>query len=102
MAVISCTSLNDIFFLAVPITLTPRYGHLFGGTPVIVTGPCFSATDSIQCMFGDTKQQSAKFISEESVLCVSPLLTKIGSTKFTLIIKQQGDEIMFESTFLAG
>ncbi len=92
----------NIFF-AVPITLTPRYGHLFGGTPVIVTGPCFSVTDSIRCMFGGTEQSAIKF-SEESVLCVSPLLTKIGSTRFTLIIKQEDkdEEIIFESTFLAG
>ncbi len=91
-------------FLAVPITLTPRYGHLFGGTPVIVTGPCFSVTDSIRCMFGSTEQSAIKFISEESVLCVSPLLTKIGSTRLTLIIKQKDkdDEIIFESTFFAG
>lgn len=84
-----------------PITLTPRYGHLFGGTPVIVTGPCFSDKDNIECLFG-TDRSEAQFINEQSILCVSPPLNKIGVIPFTLGVKQQGEEFTFNSTYLTS
>ena len=86
---------------AVPLTLTPRYGHLFGSTPVIVTGPCFSSNERVFCEFGG-KRSVGMFISEDQCLCATPLLSEIGEIDFTLRIRKRDGEVTFDSKFLTG
>ena len=82
-----------------PIMLTPNYGHLFGGTPVLVSGPYFTTTDNITCQFGDVIM-AAMYINEGEVLCVSPRLEKIGETPFIVyVVASDGVTSRFDSTF---
>ena len=95
--------LFNVLKTAVPITLTPRYGHLFGGTAVIVTGPCFSSSDTVHCDFGGVRA-IGRFISEDQYLCITPLLNEIGETDFILTVESQspGETTTFRSKFLTG
>ena len=82
-----------------PIMLTPNYGHLFGGTPVLVSGPYFTTTDNITCQFGDVTM-AAMYINEGEVLCVSSRLEKIGETPFIVyVVASDGVTSRFDSTF---
>ena len=88
----------------VPITLTPRYGHMLGGTAVVVTGPCFSPTDEVICQYSDAEGVTGMYINEEQFMCVSPSLNKIGEVPFRLNILSLVNQriTFFETSFLTG
>ena len=85
--------------IAGPISLSPSYGHMFGGTPVSVTGPYFTTSDTITCHYEDISVE-AIYISDEQVLCVSPHLKKIGEVDFIVyVVANDGVTSRFDSTF---
>ncbi|XP_064398468.1 sushi domain-containing protein 2-like isoform X2 [Halichondria panicea] len=81
-----------------PLAIRPSYGHLFGGTPVLVSGPYFSPTDTVTCQFGDVTL-TAMYINEGSILCVSPMLEKIGETPLIVYVVATDGVTRYDSTF---
>ena len=72
---------------------------MFGGTPVIATGPSFSTSDTISCHYGDTVVQ-AIYISNEQILCISPSLNKIGEIILVVYVTENnGVTTSFGATF---
>jgi hypothetical protein len=56
---------------------------MLGGTLVTVSGPCFEATDSVECIFGGISTP-AVYVNRESVACVSPAMNVIGNVEVVL------------------
>ena len=56
----------------VDIMISPNYGHQFGGTPVIITGPCYKVTDLVHCQFGTSRLVEGVVINANKAMCVSP------------------------------
>ena len=72
---------------------------MFGGTPVIATGPSFSTSDTISCHYGDIKVEHI-YISNEQILCVSPSFNKIGEIILVVYVTaNNGVTTTFGSTF---
>ena len=53
--------------------MSPNYGNQLGGTPIIITGPCFDETSSITCCFGEIETSCVRGSNREA-LCISPSL----------------------------
>lgn len=84
------STLNDYFdgiIYVDQVMLTPNNGHQLGGTTVIVTGPCFNESDTIECVF-DTVTVPGARASKYEALCVSPLFntSTTGNVNFFLVI----------------
>ena len=100
--------LNIICFVLVlhiaQITLTPRHGNMLGGTGVIVTGVCLEPDDRVLCHFDNTPALGFEIISDSLILCVSPVLNKIGAVSFELVVAKTSirEFFTFESTFYSG
>ena len=63
-----------------PLSISPPYGHIFGGVAVLVSGPTFKEDDILNCIFGGIEVE-ATYISAGYASCVSPRLrTSIGVT----------------------
>ena len=72
---------------------------MFGGTPVVVSGPYFTTSDTITCQF-ESIVVDAMYISDEQVLCVSPRFEKIGEIAFIIyVVANDGVTSRFDSTF---
>eukprot|EP00057_Strongylocentrotus_purpuratus_P021692 XP_011676166.1 PREDICTED: sushi domain-containing protein 2-like [Strongylocentrotus purpuratus] len=50
---------------------------MFGGTQVLINGPCFNSTNLIICDF-DGFETSGRLLEDEVALCVSPTFYKVG------------------------
>ena len=83
------------------ITLDPNYGSVLGGSPVTVTGEQLAITeeDEFECTF-DAIQVRGVFVSENAVLCVTPMLERTGRTEFNLrVTRSRRHYFSAESTF---
>ena len=106
----NAVGLNIICFVLVlhiaQITLTPRHGNMLGGTGVFVTGVCLEPDDRVLCHFDNTPAFGFEIISDSLILCVSPVLNKIGAVSFELVVAktsiQEFSRVTFESTFYSG
>lgn len=80
-------SVKDLFYeyydLWVINSLSPRLGHLEGGTKVSITGRGFNEGISTLCRFG-TKVSSAIILSDEYLICTSPRQPYPGNVMFRL------------------
>ena len=76
----------------------PRFGSMFGGTPVLVflKSP-INSTKNLFCSFGK-RRSSARRINNTVALCVSPNLKKLGFIQFTFHVAG----LEFISQFLSG
>ena len=54
------------------IWINPSFGHQFGGTPIIISGPCYKTTDEVRCIFGGGQVVEGVVIDGEEAMCVSP------------------------------
>lgn len=67
-----------------------------------MTGPCFQREDTVMCTFHD-KSSVGMYISEDQVLCVSPLLEDVGLVEFMLTIESSDESSKsFKSDYLTG
>ena len=77
--------------------LSPSHGNILGGTPVVVSGPCFNESQLILCQFGSAIEDvRGIFLNQRQVLCISPALQNIGNVQFSLRILE-GQEVVLES-----
>ena len=85
------------FVARVALKLFPRYGSVLGGTAVQVFGPCFDAyaEQNIMCSF-DGVEVPGLYINKDSVICVSPAMTRLGRVDFALHIS--GTTMQFAKT----
>ena len=85
------------FVARVTLKLFPRYGSVLGGTAVQVFGPCFDAyaERDIMCSF-DGVEVPGLYINKDSVICVSPAMTRLGRVDFALHIS--GTTMQFAKT----
>ena len=81
--------------LIVPITLVPRSGNMFGGTGVIVSGPCFSAQS--KCTFDDV-EVTGVFVSDTLLLCITPAMKHLGEVTVRVLTAKS----VYYSSFFAG
>jgi hypothetical protein len=52
---------------------------MFGGTLLVISGPCFRQTDSISLVMSDVKSKvNCEWLSEYSVTCISPPFYRTG------------------------
>lgn len=86
-----------------PIALVPRVGNMLGGTAVRVTGPCLDETDVIICTF-DVIEVAGVYMDEMSLLCVSPILSKVGEVNLELkvINAVNSKRLTYTSSFYSG
>ena len=68
---------------------SPRFGSQLGGTPVIVFGPCFEQSDSVECSFGGISTPGI-FVSRERFMCISPAMDTLGRVEVTIEVKRNG------------
>ena len=66
-------------------SISPNYGNQLGGTPIIITGPCFNESSSITCRFGEIETPCVR-ISNREALCISPKLDVKGHIPIKVII----------------
>ena len=88
LATMKCVYVRlSIFFThTASIKLSPRFGNMFGGTPILIDpGVTISATDEITCGFGGATA-SGMMLNSSLVLCVSPALEQTGLIEFSLDI----------------
>ena len=69
-------------------SLTPRVGSALGGTTILVSGPCFHPTDSIQCRFGDSVVVAGTYVSLVAAACVAPFISRAADV--TLFVSANG------------
>ena len=84
------------------IKLSPSYGNMLGGSPIVLSGPYFTVQeeDQIACLFDNTTVDGI-FINKQQVLCVSPPLSQSGRVQFQLFVR--GNTSFYgESTFVSG
>ena len=63
---------------------------MFGGTLLVISGPCFRKTDSVSLVMSDVKSKvNCEWLSEYSVTCISPPLYRTGSVmvQFRVILR---------------
>ena len=83
------------------ITLSPDYGNVLGGSPILVSGPYFTVQegDTVKCLFDDATVDGI-FVSNQQVLCVSPSLSKTGRVPFRLLVTGE-TEFVGQSVFVS-
>ncbi len=56
---------------------------MMGGKKVIVTGPCYSPSDTFECKFGDITVPGT-YIDATNAMCVTPLAGYLGRIPFSV------------------
>ena len=79
--------------------LSPRSGSQLGGTPVMVFGPCFEPSDTVECTFGAISTPGI-FVSRERFMCVSPAMDVHGRVEVTVEVKDSDGNVTFQGTAL--
>ena len=85
------------------LTVGPRFGNIFGGTAVHLTGPCFDNTDVLKCVFEGKSDINAFVANDRTAICISPRFDEIGWKSLTLTILKNGVETYTgQGQFYAG
>ena len=58
---------------------------MLGGTLVTLSGPCFEATDTVECFFGEISTPGL-YLNRDNVMCISPAMNAIGNVELQLKI----------------
>ena len=58
---------------------------MLGGTLVTLSGPCFEATDTLECVFGEISTPGL-YLNRDNVMCISPAMNAIGNVELRLKI----------------
>ena len=64
-----------------------------------VRGPCFNPSDTVKCFFGPIPVPGI-YESQNSVICVSPVITKYGRVKVTVQVTNADGVTTFNETAL--
>ena len=80
-------------------SISPNYGNQLGGTPIIITGPCFDESSSITCHFGEIETPCVR-VSKREALCISPKLDVKGRIPIKVMVgtvSYEDDSVTFSS-----
>lgn len=76
--------------------MKPTEASMFGGTLLVVSGPCFDSLDVIRLKISDSTPVACKYLSEFRVSCVTPPIFKTGKKIATLnLVGSAGKIISF-------
>ena len=68
--------------------LFPSVGHVFGGTPVLVSGLCVDPPhQDITCAFGSETKPGTYLFRQRQFLCIAPAMKKTGRVEFKMMVK---------------
>ena len=70
-----------------PVIPSRRFGSIFGGEALFVSGPNFQLDDITKCQFGSIVTDGV-YLSESQCLCVVPPAPDIGLTDLRITIKR--------------
>jgi len=77
---------------------------MFGGTLLVISGPCFNQTDSVSLVMSDVKVKiNCKLFSEYSVSCIFPPLYRTGREMVELrVILPDNETLTFAGIITIG
>lgn len=85
----------------ITVRIAPQAGNQQGGTPVLVSGPCFEEDERISCIFDGIVVEGI-YLNQDTTLCISPQLPSTGRFPFRIsiaatngTIRFQGDSVFF-------
>ncbi|XP_052091067.1 protein mesh-like isoform X1 [Mytilus californianus] len=70
------------------LTITPREALMFGGTRLIVSGPCFNLAKNIKFYMSDNTEVSCHLLTDISISCISPMVYRSGKYRVSLHVQQ--------------
>jgi hypothetical protein len=73
-----------------PVVPSRKFGSLFGGEIVFISGPTFSSHDTVLCQFGSV-QTDGSYLSDSTGLCVAPPSLEVGITDLKITIIRNKD-----------
>ena len=78
-------------------------GTMLGGTPVVISGPIFSETSIIVCLF-DGNESPGVYINDDVSLCVTPAFESVGWISLNVTIKLESGVIIYtdQDCFYSG
>ena len=77
------------------MTITPKEASMFGGTLLVISGPCFNQTDSVSLVILDVNSEiNCKWLSEYSVSCIFPPSYRTGREMVQLRVILRDDEAL--------
>ena len=77
---------------------------MFGGTLLVISGPCFSQTDSVSLVMSDVNSEiNCKWLSEYSVSCIFPPSYRTGREMVQLrVILPDNQTVTFTDIITLG
>ena len=77
---------------------------MFGGTLLVISGPCFSQTDSVYLVMSDVNSEvNCKWLSEYSVSCIFPPLYRTGREMVQLrVVLRDNEALTFTGIITIG
>ncbi|CAG2215760.1 unnamed protein product [Mytilus edulis] len=80
------------------LTITPREALMFGGTRLIISGPCFNMAKNIKLYMSDYNEVSCNLLTDISISCISPMVTNIGKHRVSLHVQLSQTVTKFPGT----
>jgi len=76
---------------------------MFGGTLLMISGPCFNQTDSVSLVMSYVKSQiNCLWLSQYSVSCIFPPLYRTGQEMVELVIQHDSQTLTFTGIITIG
>lgn len=75
---------------------------MFGGTRLIISGPCFNMAKNIKLYMSDYNEVSCNLLTDISISCISPMVTKIGKHRVSLHVQLSQTVTKFPGTLTIG
>ncbi|XP_052077977.1 uncharacterized protein LOC127715900 [Mytilus californianus] len=76
------------------LTITPREATMFGGTQLIISGPCFNLTKVMTLVMADGETVPCQKYNDFSVSCISPQIYRTGKEIVSLHLTQGSNQTM--------
>jgi len=77
------------------LTITPKEASMFGGTLLVISGPCFNQTYLVSLVMSDVKGEiHCKWFSDYSVSCIFPPLYRTGREMVQLRVTLPDNETL--------
>ncbi|CAC5408987.1 Sushi, nidogen and EGF-like domain-containing protein 1,Alpha-tectorin [Mytilus coruscus] len=76
------------------LTITPREATMFGGTQLIISGPCFNLTKVMTLLMADGETVPCQKYNDFSVSCISPQIYRTGKEIVLLHLIQGNNQTM--------